>query len=103
MLVGLVSTSLQAIGLTLQRKSHILEDEKDPYDIRRPPYKRRRWQVCDKAIIWDGWVLTSAAGHAHVRGIEYRRKYDSNHHSPVAGSLDSSSCKCLPSLLGSLF
>ncbi|KAI1919522.1 hypothetical protein LOY94_000671 [Ophidiomyces ophidiicola] len=44
-LVGLVSTSLQAIGLTLQRKSHILEDEKYPYDIRRPPYRRRRWQL----------------------------------------------------------
>ncbi|KAK2787832.1 hypothetical protein FQN51_003072 [Onygenales sp. PD_10] len=44
-LVGLISTSLQAIGLTLQRKSHMLEDEKDPYDLRRPPYKRRRWQV----------------------------------------------------------
>ncbi|KAG5288203.1 DUF803 domain-containing protein [Histoplasma ohiense] len=44
-LVGLVSTSLQAIGLTLQRKSHMLEDEKSPYDLRRPPYKRRRWQV----------------------------------------------------------
>ncbi|KDE75280.1 hypothetical protein AO1008_11572 [Aspergillus oryzae 100-8] len=43
--VGLVSTSLQAIGLTLQRKSHILEDEKHPYDLRRPPYKRRRWQL----------------------------------------------------------
>ncbi|KAJ5595572.1 uncharacterized protein N7459_001780 [Penicillium hispanicum] len=44
-LVGLVSTSLQAIGLTLQRKSHLLEDEKYPYDVRRPPYKRRRWQL----------------------------------------------------------
>ncbi|EEP79666.1 conserved hypothetical protein [Uncinocarpus reesii 1704] len=44
-LVGLISTSLQAIGLTLQRKSHILEDEKYPYDIRRPPYKRTRWQL----------------------------------------------------------
>ncbi|KAJ5965037.1 Magnesium transporter NIPA [Penicillium vulpinum] len=44
-LVGLVSTSLQAIGLTLQRKSHLLEEEKHPYDVRRPPYKRRRWQV----------------------------------------------------------
>ncbi|KAF7133663.1 hypothetical protein CNMCM5793_004961 [Aspergillus hiratsukae] len=43
--VGLISTSLQAIGLTLQRKSHILEDEKHPYDLRRPPYKRRRWQL----------------------------------------------------------
>ncbi|KAK2760294.1 hypothetical protein FQN54_002362 [Arachnomyces sp. PD_36] len=44
-LVGLISASLQAIGLTLQRKSHLLEDEKDPYDLRRPPYKRRRWQL----------------------------------------------------------
>jgi hypothetical protein len=40
-----VSTSVQSIGLTLQRKSHLLEEEKeDDYD-RRPPYKRRRWQV----------------------------------------------------------
>ncbi|RJE24522.1 DUF803 domain protein [Aspergillus sclerotialis] len=44
-IVGLISTSLQAIGLTLQRKSHILEDEKYPYDLHRPPYKRRRWQM----------------------------------------------------------
>ncbi|KAJ5887425.1 Magnesium transporter NIPA [Penicillium taxi] len=43
--VGLVSTSLQAIGLTLQRKSHMLEDEKPTHDVRRPPYKRRRWQL----------------------------------------------------------
>ncbi|KAJ5502741.1 Magnesium transporter NIPA [Penicillium fimorum] len=44
-IVGLISTSLQAIGLTLQRKSHLLEDEKHPYDVRRPPYRRRRWQI----------------------------------------------------------
>ncbi|RDW72644.1 DUF803 domain protein [Aspergillus mulundensis] len=44
-LVGLISTSLQAIGLTLQRKSHLLEDEKHPYELRRPPFKRRRWQL----------------------------------------------------------
>lgn len=44
-IVGLISTSLQAIGLTLQRKSHLLEDEKDPWDVRRPAYKRKRWQV----------------------------------------------------------
>ncbi|KAK2075201.1 hypothetical protein P8C59_009348 [Phyllachora maydis] len=31
--VGLLSTSVQSLGLTLQRKSHILEDEKGPYDI----------------------------------------------------------------------
>lgn len=44
-LVGLISASVQSLGLTLQRKSHILEDEKDPNDLRRPPFKRRRWQV----------------------------------------------------------
>ncbi|KAL1840599.1 hypothetical protein VTJ49DRAFT_286 [Mycothermus thermophilus] len=43
--VGLLSTSVQSLGLTLQRKSHILEDEKGPYDLRRPPYRRRRWQL----------------------------------------------------------
>lgn len=43
--VGLMSTSVQSLGLTLQRKSHILEDEKGPYDVRRPPYRRRRWQL----------------------------------------------------------
>ncbi|KAJ4298567.1 hypothetical protein N0V88_003597 [Collariella sp. IMI 366227] len=44
-IVGLLSTSVQSLGLTLQRKSHILEDEKVPYDVRRPPYRRRRWQL----------------------------------------------------------
>ncbi|KAK4124973.1 hypothetical protein N657DRAFT_343177 [Parathielavia appendiculata] len=44
-IVGLLSTSVQSLGLTLQRKSHILEDEKMPYDVRRPPYRRRRWQL----------------------------------------------------------
>lgn len=43
--MGLISTSVQSLGLTLQRKSHILEDEKGPHDIRRPPYRRRRWQL----------------------------------------------------------
>ncbi|KAI9163278.1 putative magnesium transporter NIPA8 [Paramyrothecium foliicola] len=42
---GLLSTSVQSLGLTLQRKSHILEDEKGPHDVRRPPYRRRRWQL----------------------------------------------------------
>lgn len=40
-----MSTSVQSLGLTLQRKSHILEDEKGPHDVRRPPYRRRRWQL----------------------------------------------------------
>lgn len=43
--VGLLSTSVQSIGLTLQRKSHILEDEKAPNLVRRPPHRRRRWQL----------------------------------------------------------
>jgi hypothetical protein len=44
-IVGLLSTSIQSLGLTLQRKSHLLEDDKDDHDARRPPYKRRRWQL----------------------------------------------------------
>lgn len=44
-IVGLISTSVQSLGLTLQRKSHILEDEKGPHDTRRPPHRRRRWQI----------------------------------------------------------
>jgi len=47
--VGLLSTCIQSVGLTLQRKSHLLEEEKgeqDPeYYQRRPPYRRRRWQI----------------------------------------------------------
>ncbi|KAI9852820.1 MAG: hypothetical protein M1838_005041 [Thelocarpon superellum] len=43
--VGLMSTSVQSLGLTLQRKSHILEDEKDSHFVRRPPHRRRRWQL----------------------------------------------------------
>ncbi|KAH8194796.1 hypothetical protein TruAng_011046 [Truncatella angustata] len=37
--------SIASLGLTLQRKSHILEDEKGPHDVRRPPHRRRRWQL----------------------------------------------------------
>lgn len=43
--VGLLSTSIQSLGLTLQRKSHLLEDDKDEIETRRPPYRRRRWQL----------------------------------------------------------
>jgi hypothetical protein len=43
--VGLISTCVQSIGLTLQRKSHMLEDEKAEFEVHRPAYKRRRWQV----------------------------------------------------------
>ncbi|KAL2354516.1 magnesium transporter NIPA-domain-containing protein [Cryomyces antarcticus] len=44
-IVGLLSTSIQSVGLTLQRKSHLLEDEKEEHLVRRPPYRRRRWQL----------------------------------------------------------
>ncbi|KAI5867567.1 hypothetical protein GGS23DRAFT_182896 [Durotheca rogersii] len=44
-IVGLISTSVQSLGLTLQRKSHMLEDEKGPHEVQRPPYRRRRWQL----------------------------------------------------------
>ncbi|KAI9711507.1 MAG: hypothetical protein M1820_002070 [Bogoriella megaspora] len=44
-LVGLLSTSIQSVGLTLQRKSHLLEDEKNEQHTKRPPYRRRRWQL----------------------------------------------------------
>ncbi|KAH0390002.1 hypothetical protein KCU89_g16073, partial [Aureobasidium melanogenum] len=43
--VGLISTCVQSVGLTLQRKSHMLEDEKDQHLPRRAPYRRRRWQL----------------------------------------------------------
>ena len=43
--VGLLSTCVQSIGLTLQRKSHMLEDEKDDRSTHRPPHRRRRWQI----------------------------------------------------------
>ena len=44
-IVGLVSTCVQSVGLTLQRKSHMLEDEKEDHESRLPPYRRRRWQI----------------------------------------------------------
>ena len=44
-LVGLITTSVQSVGLTLQRKSHLLEDEAASSHPRRPPHRRGRWQV----------------------------------------------------------
>lgn len=44
-IVGLLSTCVQSVGLTLQRKSHMLEDEKEDNGSRRPPHRRRRWQI----------------------------------------------------------
>jgi hypothetical protein len=47
-LVGLVSTCFQSIGLTQQRKSHLLEEQKQEEHaayVHRPAYRRRRWQL----------------------------------------------------------
>ncbi|KAI1614055.1 hypothetical protein EDD37DRAFT_634895 [Exophiala viscosa] len=44
-IVGLLSTSIQSLGLTLQRKSHLIEDAKGDGEARTPPYKRRKWQL----------------------------------------------------------
>ncbi|KIW09510.1 uncharacterized protein PV09_00386 [Verruconis gallopava] len=47
-LVGLVSTCVQSIGLTQQRKSHLLEEQKQEEHadhVLRPAYRRRRWQL----------------------------------------------------------
>lgn len=67
--MGLVSTSVQSLGLTLQRKSHILEDEKDPHDLRRPPHRRRRWQVCLETEGFNPVMMANlslSAGHVDV-------------------------------------
>lgn len=44
-IVGLLSTCVQSVGLTLQRKSHMLEDSKEDIPSRRAPFRRRRWQI----------------------------------------------------------
>ncbi|KAM0804146.1 hypothetical protein BDR22DRAFT_879071 [Usnea florida] len=73
--VGLISTSVQSLGLTLQRKSHILEDEKDPNDPRRPPHRRRRWQsglvfnsICATVILGEPFTRWSFGGTVLVCG-----------------------------------
>lgn len=43
--VGVLTLATQSIGLTLQRKSHIQEDEKSPDIPRRPAFKCRMWQL----------------------------------------------------------
>lgn len=40
----MISTSVQSLGLTLQRQSHLREDEKE-YDERKSAWKRPRWQA----------------------------------------------------------
>ena len=76
--------------MTLQRKSHMLEDEKEFQDTRRPPYRRRRWQV-GIALEGEGRgkrvTDDEQAGHAHVHRIESRRKQHTDYHSAVAGAV----------------
>lgn len=43
--VGVLSLATQSVGLTLQRKSHIQEDEKPPDIPRRPAYMRHMWRI----------------------------------------------------------
>ncbi|KAK9473685.1 magnesium transporter NIPA-domain-containing protein [Dipodascopsis tothii] len=40
---GIASAALQSVGLTQQRKSHMLEDAKPSTEPARPPWKRKRW------------------------------------------------------------
>ncbi len=42
-IIGVISSATQSIGLTLQRKSHLLEEIK--LDNHRPPYKRPLWRI----------------------------------------------------------
>ncbi|KAF2669243.1 hypothetical protein BT63DRAFT_413696 [Microthyrium microscopicum] len=64
--------TVASVGLTLQRKSHLLEEQKEEneYDYeRRPPYKRRRWQetftyfsVVGTLLVATGAVLIALFG-----------------------------------------
>jgi hypothetical protein len=44
-LVGVLSSATQSIGLTLQRKSHIIEDTRPPGLPHRPAHRRGLWQA----------------------------------------------------------
>jgi magnesium transporter len=90
--VGLASTSIQSLGLTLQRKSHILEDEKETQDTKRPPYRRRRWQVRElqsgreDILIYIDWS-------AYVYCFQFGRKYNSDYNPTSTSFINSSSCR----------
>ncbi|KAF2859665.1 hypothetical protein K470DRAFT_271393 [Piedraia hortae CBS 480.64] len=43
-IVGLLSTCIQSVGMTMQRKSHVLEGDRAGRN-ERPAWKRRRWQI----------------------------------------------------------
>ncbi|KAK9454087.1 magnesium transporter NIPA-domain-containing protein [Dipodascopsis uninucleata] len=40
---GVLSSAAESFGLTMQRKSHMLEEAKPLGEVQRPPYKRKRW------------------------------------------------------------
>lgn len=84
--MGLLSTSVQSLGLTLQRKSHLLEDDKESYEVRRPPYKRRRWQV--GLIPRSQTTADDSAWDGHVHSLQYRWEHDPNHHLAVASAFN---------------
>lgn len=100
-IVGLASTCIQSIGLTLQRKSHLLEEEKDDDYERRPPYKRRRWQV--RILYIYGYTFkeqdpdSHSAGYAHVRRGESSGEYDPDHNSTTACAFYVAGCMCTTS------
>lgn len=43
--VGIISSATQSIGLTLQRKSHIMEDEASANGARRPAHRQALWRI----------------------------------------------------------
>lgn len=43
--MGVFSLATQSVGLTLQRRSHLQEDEKPPEIPRRPAYRRHMWRI----------------------------------------------------------
>lgn len=92
-IVGLLSTSVQSLGLTLQRKSHILEDEKGLYDVRRPPHRRRRWQVRDSSLYYlcEDMANSIPAWHAYVRRLKPVWKHDPDHDPSSASAIDTAS------------
>lgn len=89
--VGVISTSIQSLGLTLQRKSHLLEDDR-PHVNKRPPHRRRRWQVPTLRCIYSyaspppwrtAWLLMIPDRNSSVHSFQHPRLVDPDHHSPT--------------------
>lgn len=43
--IGVISSATQSIGITLQRKSHIIEDGRTPGSPRRPAHRQGLWRI----------------------------------------------------------